>query len=74
MNGSRKCGTCTQWNFTQPGRRMKFIICRKMDGNREHHPERVQPVSEEDQKSYVLSLMRTLDLGQMQQCGWTWIT
>jgi hypothetical protein len=18
MNGSRKCGTCTQWNFTQP--------------------------------------------------------
>jgi hypothetical protein len=23
MNGSRKCGTCTQWNFTQPWRRMK---------------------------------------------------
>jgi hypothetical protein len=18
MNGSRKCGTCTQWNFSQP--------------------------------------------------------
>jgi hypothetical protein len=23
-NGSRKCGTDTQWNFTQPQRRMKF--------------------------------------------------
>jgi hypothetical protein len=22
-NGSRKCGICTQWNFTQPRRRMK---------------------------------------------------
>jgi hypothetical protein len=24
MNGSRKCGIYTQWNFTQPQRRMKF--------------------------------------------------
>jgi hypothetical protein len=32
-----------------------------------------QPDSE-DQKLYVLPHMRTLDLGQMQQCGWTWIT
>jgi hypothetical protein len=23
MNESRKCGTCTQWNFSQPWRRMK---------------------------------------------------
>jgi hypothetical protein len=23
---------------------------------------------------YVLPHMRTLHLGQMQQCGWTWIT
>jgi hypothetical protein len=23
---------------------------------------------------YVLPHMRTLDLGQMQKCGWTWIT
>jgi hypothetical protein len=23
MNGSRKCGIYTQWNFTQPRRRMK---------------------------------------------------
>jgi hypothetical protein len=23
---------------------------------------------------YVLPHMRTLDLGQMQQCCWTWIT
>jgi hypothetical protein len=35
--------------------------------------KRGQPGSE-DQKSYVLPQMRTLDLGQMQQCGWTWIT
>jgi hypothetical protein len=28
----------------------------------------------ENQKSYVLPHMQTLDLGQMQQCGWTWIT
>jgi hypothetical protein len=28
----------------------------------------------EDQKSYVLPQMRTLDLGQMQQCCWTWVT
>jgi hypothetical protein len=24
MNGLRKCGIYTQWNFTQPQRRMKF--------------------------------------------------
>jgi hypothetical protein len=24
MNGLRKCGTYTQWNFIQPQRRMKF--------------------------------------------------
>jgi hypothetical protein len=24
MNGSRKCGTCTRWNFTQPWRRIKY--------------------------------------------------
>jgi hypothetical protein len=28
----------------------------------------------ENQKSYVLTHMRTLDLGQIQQCGWTWVT
>jgi hypothetical protein len=32
-----------------------------------------QPGSE-DQKSYVLPHIRTLDLGQIQQCDWTWIT
>jgi hypothetical protein len=26
------------------------------------------------QKSYVLPHMRTLDLGQIQQCDWTWVT
>jgi hypothetical protein len=24
MNGLRKCGIYTEWNFTQPQRRMKF--------------------------------------------------
>jgi hypothetical protein len=42
-------------------------------GTREHHSERSQP-SSEDQKSYVLLHMQTLDLGQMQQCGWTGTT
>jgi hypothetical protein len=31
-------------------------------------------VSSKDQKSYVLPHMQTLDLGQMHQCGWSWIT
>jgi hypothetical protein len=35
--------------------------------------ERGQPGSK-DQKLYVLPHMWTLDLVQMQQCGWTWIT
>jgi hypothetical protein len=30
--------------------------------------------SQQTKKLYVLPYMRTLDLGQMQQCGWTWIT
>jgi hypothetical protein len=44
-----------------------------MDGTGEHHSERGKPGSE-DQKLYVFPHMQTLDLGQMQQCGWTWIT
>jgi hypothetical protein len=40
-----------------------------MNGTGEHHSKQGQPGSE-DQKSY----MQTLDLGQMQQCCWTWIT
>jgi hypothetical protein len=44
-----------------------------MDGIREHHSERGHPISE-DQKLYILPHMQTLDPGQMQQCGWTWIT
>jgi hypothetical protein len=30
--------------------------------------------SSEDQKSYVLLHMQSLDLGQMQQCSWTGTT
>jgi hypothetical protein len=44
-----------------------------MGGIGEHHSEQGQPGSEE-QKLYVLTHMRTLDLGQMQQCVWTSIT
>jgi hypothetical protein len=44
-----------------------------MDGIREDHSERGQSGSE-DQKSYVLTHMWTLDLGQIQQCCWIWIT
>jgi hypothetical protein len=43
-----------------------------MDGTGEHHSERGLSGSE-DQKLYVLPHMHTLDLGQIQQCGWTWI-
>jgi hypothetical protein len=44
-----------------------------MDGTGEHHSEQGQ-LSSEDQKLYVLPHMRTLDLEQMQQCGWAGIT
>jgi hypothetical protein len=44
-----------------------------MDGYGEHHSEQDQP-SSEDQKLYVLPHIQILDLGQMQQCGWTWVT
>jgi hypothetical protein len=44
-----------------------------MDGTIEHHSERGQPGSE-DQKSYVLPHMLSLDLGQIQQCCRTWVT
>jgi hypothetical protein len=38
-----------------------------------YHPEQGEPGSE-DQKSYVLLHMWTLDLGQIQQGCRTWIT
>jgi hypothetical protein len=28
MNGLKKCGICTLWNFTEPQRRMKFCHSR----------------------------------------------
>jgi hypothetical protein len=37
MNGLRKCGIYTGWNFTQPQTRMKFCHLGKMDGTREHN-------------------------------------
>jgi hypothetical protein len=40
-----------------------------MDRTGEHHSEQGYPGSE-DQKSYVLPHIQTLDLGQMQQCGY----
>jgi hypothetical protein len=30
--------------------------------------------AQKTKKSYVLLHMQSLDLGQMQQCDWTWIT
>jgi hypothetical protein len=44
-----------------------------MDGTGEQYSERGQPNSE-DKKSYVLLQLWTLDLGQMQQHDWVWIT
>jgi hypothetical protein len=43
-----------------------------MDETGEYHSEQGSPGSE-DQKSYVFPHMQTLDLGKLQQCGWTWI-
>jgi hypothetical protein len=37
INGLRKCGNYTQWNFIQPQGRMKFLIHRKVDGTGKHH-------------------------------------
>jgi hypothetical protein len=37
MNGSRKCGIYTQWNFTQPQRKGSFI-CEEPDGLSQHFP------------------------------------
>jgi hypothetical protein len=44
-----------------------------MDGTGEHHPEPSYP-GLEDQILCVLPHMETLDLGQRQQCGQTWVT
>jgi hypothetical protein len=44
-----------------------------MDGTGEDHSERGYP-GLKDQNSYVLPHMRTLDLGQIQQCCLTWVT
>jgi len=30
--------------------------------------------AQKTQKSYILPQMWTLNLGQIQQCGWTWVT
>jgi hypothetical protein len=37
LNGSRKCGIYTQWNFIQPPRRMKFYHLQVNGRTREHH-------------------------------------
>jgi hypothetical protein len=44
-----------------------------MNGTGEHHSEQGQPGSE-DQKWYILTHMWTLDLEQVKQCSWTWVT
>jgi hypothetical protein len=36
-NGSRKCGIYTQWNFTEPQRRMKFSHSQINAWSREYH-------------------------------------
>jgi hypothetical protein len=44
-----------------------------MDGTGDHHSEQDQ-LGSKDEKLYVLPHMQASDLGQMQECGWTWIT
>jgi hypothetical protein len=57
----------SQWNFTHPWRRMKSYHS-QVNGWR--RTEWGYPGSD-DQKLFVLPHMRTLDLGQIQQCCWT---
>jgi hypothetical protein len=67
MNGLRKCGIYTQWNFTQPQWRMKFCHYNEMDGTGEHHLRWSYSGSEgRRQKVHVLSHMQIVDLKQVQ--------
>jgi hypothetical protein len=36
MNGLRKCGICTQWNFIQP-QKIKISHSQVKDGTEEYH-------------------------------------
>jgi hypothetical protein len=71
-NGLRKCGIYIQWNFTQPWRRMKSYHS-QVNGWNWRTSLRARSARLRNQKSYVLPHMWTLAVGQMQQCGWTWI-
>jgi hypothetical protein len=73
MNGLRKCGIYTQWrfylvmkkneilSFTGKWMELEIIILSKVS--------QAQKI-----KNRMFSLMRTLDVGQIKQCGWTWVT
>jgi hypothetical protein len=62
--------TFTQWNFTQSWRRMKSYS--QINGWNWRTSFWAKLVSE-DQQSYVIPHMWTLDLGQIQQCDWNWV-
>jgi hypothetical protein len=32
INGLRKCGIYTEWNFIQPQKELNFVIYKQMDG------------------------------------------
>ena len=37
MNGLRRCGTCIEWNTTQPCKEQRNAICSKKDATRDSH-------------------------------------
>jgi hypothetical protein len=70
MNGLRKYGIYTQRNFHNHDEEWNVIIHKQMDGTGEHHSEQGY-WGPEDQKSYVLPHIQTLDQGQTQLRYWT---
>jgi hypothetical protein len=73
MNGLRKCGIYTQWNSTQPWRRMKSYHS-QANGWNWRTSFWASLAGLRNQKSHVLPHMQTLDQGQIQQCDWTLVT
>jgi hypothetical protein len=61
MTGLRKCDTYTQWNFTQPQRRMKFCHL-QVNGWNWRTSSQVQLARLRGQKSHVLPHMEIVDV------------
>jgi hypothetical protein len=70
---SKKYCTYTQWSFTQASRRMKSCYSQVIGWNW-RTSFWVRSARLRRPKIVCSPHMQTLDLGQIQQCGWTWVT